>query len=191
MTRWARAQSSPTAPRFRITLTPRPRTRVMQPRESQRTNSWPGPSPNAWRREANDRLLTMVPEPFEIPLRRSQMFRWKREPFLPANTRPPLGLRTAKLLPSPEIRISGGGAAIKDNSTAKIASTPARRQVCCQRISHRPPNVMSAKPHHGMVGTRTDAPGLADIALATAITISMPHPMGTNARDSRPNGMRI
>ena len=66
---------------------------------------------------------------------------------------------------------------------------PAKRHFLRHRQSHNPPNATSTIPNVGMAESSMVAPGQAETVRATAITASIPHPMGANARLSNPNGI--
>ena len=76
-------------------------------------------------------------------------------------------------------------------SPTMMAGTPASRQRRCQRHSQRPPIVTIARPTTGIAGTTDTAFGKPATYAAIAMMASTPHPIGTSATSSRPNGIRM
>src|SRR5262249_61507753 len=72
---------------------------------------------------------------------------------------------------------------------ATTATTPQRRQGPRHKHSHSPPNEISSRPSAGNRGTAQTLPGRAETCCATQIVRSIPQPIGSNAKRSRPNGI--
>ena len=85
--------------------------------------------------------------------------------------------------------MSGGRESATLAKPAATAIIPQRRHLPRHRHSHSPPNVIDSKPFGGIFGTGQTLPGQPATSLATHNTASIPQPIGTSARRSRPNGI--
>ncbi len=125
------------------------------------------------------------------PLRRSQIPAPKRLVRRDDSASAPSAVRTAKSFASPSTSTSGVSPKAGDNRPATNGSTPSQRQRRRHRHNHNPPAAASARPAIGIAGNSLTAPGHAETVLATAITASIPHPIGASANSSRPSGITI
>src|SRR6516225_11138211 len=84
--------------------------------------------------------------------------------------------------------MSAGRVSIMLAKPTTIATIPQLRHEPRHKHSHSPPSEISKSPDGGNRGVGQTLPGSVDTCCATQIVTSIPQPIGTSARRSRPNG---